>query len=157
MNDDMMIMPTGEIKALMEALLAGDRIQEPLEVIISDDAENFIRIDNFLGLLGLSTGSAIRKTVLSTARAGAIQRSIEKEDLYLRLRMVAHEEKLSEHFEISADPDIRRPPDTQESEDPGGDVALEQGTGGDTADAHHAMHDENETRREKCLGERNGG
>jgi hypothetical protein len=98
MSDDVSIIPSDQIKALLTAILAGDTIQEDLELILTDDAEEYLRKVTFLKTMGLRPGDALYDAYVRQIRAGALQRTIANEGLYNKLRMIAHPELQLAYF-----------------------------------------------------------
>ena len=50
MSDDIIVTPSEQLKGLLAMMAAKQTIQERKEVILSDDAEGYLRLENYLVL-----------------------------------------------------------------------------------------------------------
>jgi len=101
-GDDVTIIPNDQIQALLTAILAGDTIQEDLELILTDNAEIYLRRKNFMAAMGLKPTDPLSMEYTKMKRSGALLRSIIKENLYTKMRMIAHPELELDYFESRA-------------------------------------------------------
>jgi len=102
MNEDSVsIIPNDQIQALLTAILAGDTVHEPLELILTDDAESYMRKCNFMRAMGLKD-SSMANAFKQLKRAGALQRAIAAENIYLKMRMIEHPDLQLEYYNAAA-------------------------------------------------------
>ena len=100
--DDVRIIPTEELRAMMTVLLAKDRIQEPREVILAKGAGSILRAQNFLRAMGLSPGGYIYDTLTVTMKQTELNKAVTGGDLYPLLQMIkAEKEETAAYFELT--------------------------------------------------------
>lgn len=103
MNEDVTVIPTQQLKAMM-AILQSRRIQEPREVVMSDDAGHYLRTRNFLYFIGLRPNDPMWKMIIGVRTGSDLSRAASGMDPYLRLQMIAAPELEDEYIE--ADPRV---------------------------------------------------
>lgn len=84
------------------AVLQSRRIQEPREIVMSDDATNFLTQRNFLWFLGLRPGNRIYDMILGTVSGIDLSRAAAGIEPYYRMQMIRRPEEEDEY--VVADP-----------------------------------------------------
>jgi len=129
LTDPVSIIPNDHVRALMAAMLAGDAIQEDIEIILTDNAERYLKRLLYLEAMGLRPGNRLYDVAKRVYRAGALQRSVAAADMYLKLRMIKHPDMELGYYEAGGDgherPRENVAPETTDvgTEDTAGDVA----------------------------------
>lgn len=103
MNDDVTVIPTQQLRAMM-AILQSRRIQEPREVVMSDDAGQYLRTRNFLYFLGLRPEDRVWQVILGVRSGTDLSRTAAGMDPYLRMQMIRSAE--TEDDCVTADPRV---------------------------------------------------
>ncbi len=118
-EDDVIVTPSEELKALLAMMAAKQTVKERPEVILSDDAETYLRLETYLDIMHV--GDPLRQILLHRQSAGALQRAIKNEDILLKMQMVDRGRTDMEYAVIEqaaqsvpAAEDIATPPPTGE-------------------------------------------
>jgi|GEM_PF-6776611 len=131
-DDDIHIVASDQIRAFMTAIRAGDLIQEPLEVILNDNAEGYLKKLSFLEVMGLRQGTGMYDRFRYIKRAGALQRSTSAADMHVKMRMIRGEAEGMEYVEAGGDgPAAARNNTVEDQGETGGEDVQLQDVGED--------------------------
>lgn len=111
MSDDIIVTPSEQLKGLLAMMAAKQTIQERKEVILSDDAEGYLRLENYLDVMGVQ--GPLADMLLRRQAGGALQRSLAREDILLRLNMVTRPHVKDDYVNVAdeaSDVNIQSPP-----------------------------------------------
>lgn len=111
MSDDIIVTPSEQLKGLLAMMAAKQTIQERKEVILSDDAEGYLRLENYLDVMGVQ--GPLADMLLRRQAGGALQRSLAREDILLRLNMVTRPHEKDDYVNVAdeaSDVNIQSPP-----------------------------------------------
>lgn len=114
-EDDVIVTPSQELKALLAMMAAKQTVKERREVILSDDAEGYLRIETYLEIMGV--GDPLRQIILHRQYAGGLQRSTKREDILLKMQMIERGRASLEYAQIEQFPQ-EVPPATEEETPP---------------------------------------
>lgn len=101
-EDDVIVTPSEELKALLAMMAAKQTIKERREVILSDDAEAYLRLETYLEIMGV--GDPLRQILLHRQYAGGLQRSTKREDILLKMQMIDRGKTDPEYAQIEQAP-----------------------------------------------------
>lgn len=101
-EDDVIVTPSEQLKALLAMMAAKQTIKERREVILSDDAEAYLRIETYLEIMGV--GDPLRQILLHRQYAGGLQRSTKREDILLKMQMIDRGKTDPEYAQIEQAP-----------------------------------------------------
>ena len=99
MSDDIIVTPSEQLKGLLAMMAAKQTIQERKEVILSDDAEGYLRLENYLDVMGVQ--GPLADMLLRRQAGGALQRSLAREDILLRLNMVTRPHEKDDYVNVA--------------------------------------------------------
>ena len=99
MSDDIIVTPSEQLKGLLAMMAAKQTIQERKEVILSDDAEGYLRLENYLDVMGVQ--GPLADMLLRRQAGGALQRALAGEDILLRLNMVTRPHEKDDYVNVA--------------------------------------------------------
>lgn len=111
MSDDIIVTPSEQLKGLLAMMAAKQTIQERKEVILSDDAEGYLRLENYLDVMGVQ--GPLADMLLRRQAGGSLQRALAREDILLRLNMVTRPHEKDDYVNVAdeaSDVNIQSPP-----------------------------------------------
>ncbi|MGE0015675.1 MAG: hypothetical protein AB7S83_05820 [Candidatus Methanomethylophilaceae archaeon] len=85
-EDDVIVTPSEELKALLAMMAAKQTVKERPQVILSDDAEAYLRLETYLDIMRV--GDPLRQILLHRQSAAALQRAVAKEDILVKMQMI---------------------------------------------------------------------
>lgn len=85
-EDDVIVTPSEELKALLAMMAAKQTVKERPQVILSDDAEAYLRLETYLDVMRV--GDPLRQILLHRQYAAALQRAVAKEDILVKMQMI---------------------------------------------------------------------
>lgn len=99
MSDDIIVTPSEQLKGLLAMMAAKQTIQERKEVILSDDAEGYLRLENYLDVMGVQ--GPLADMLLRRQAGGSLQRALAREDILLRLNMVTRPHEKDDYVNVA--------------------------------------------------------
>lgn len=85
-EDDVIVTPSEELKALLAMMAAKQTVKERAQIILSDDAEAYLRMETYLDVMRV--GDPLRRILLHRQYAGSLQRALMNEDILLKMQMI---------------------------------------------------------------------
>jgi len=86
-DQELTVIPTEQMRAVM-SILQAKKVQEPMEIVLNDDVDRFIRTRNFLYYLGLRPGQPVYEAILGRISKVGLSEAAKKMDPYLRMQMI---------------------------------------------------------------------
>ena len=118
-DDTFTVIPSEDVKNIITATMGGDSVQEPVEVILSHNADYYNRLRAYLEALGGLPGNWLYDTLLRAEHVKGLSEALQAEDLYYKLKMVKRDTILPRPVRIAAHVDAsERTSDTETVEKP---------------------------------------